>query len=244
MSLNIGEALQEGLGRTASKVGLVLVVVWGVFNALNLLAYNSMMAGLLDGLPAQPTMLGPSLEVSPTIAGVAVLVLYVASFVVLAGALRTFVTDETETIPGEYLTRNLGWMIANLFVGYIVFFVALWIGFLLLFVPGIILLVGLYFWFVLVVVEDQSFVEAFRNSWAMTKGDRWSVFGLGVIVMVVDSTLYGVLFAVAFVVSPWVLLIGYATILAIFGIFTLATTARAYVQLGGDEPAERDAAAA
>ena len=231
MSLNIGDALQEGIARSVSRVGIVLAVLWGVLGALNLLAYNSMMAALTAGMPSQPTMIGPSLDVSATIAGVVVFVLYLASFVVMAAALRTFVTDETRTIHRAYLTRNLGWMILNLFVGYLVFFVAIWIGFVALFVPGVFLMVSLYFWFVLVVVEDQNFVEAFRNSWALARGNRWSLLGLGLIVLVPGSILYGVLFVVAFATPPWVGLVVYAAILAVFGVFSVATTARAYVQL-------------
>lgn len=245
MSLNIGRALQEGVGRAISRVGLVLVVVWGVLGALNLLAYNSLMASIVPDVSNQPAaMIGPSLDVSPAVAGVAVLVLYLASFVVMAAALRTFVTDETGTIPGEYLTRNLGWMVLNLFVGYLVFLLAIWIGFLLLFVPGIFLMVSLYFWFVLVVVEDQNFVEAFRNSWTLAKGNRWSLLGLGVIVAAVASVMIGGPMILAFLLTPWTVLVVYTVTTAVYGVFALATTARAYVQLAAEKPTGGTAAAA
>ena len=170
--------------------------------------------------------------------------LYVLSVVAMAAALRTFVTEETGTIAGEYLTRNLGWMLLNLIVGYVVFVIALWVGFLLLFVPGLFLLVSLYFWFVLVVVEDQNFVEAFQNSWALVKGSRWKLLGLGIIVMVVAWVLIGVPFLLVSVLSPWIFLAVYAVTGAIYGVFAVATTARAYVQLSAEASVEESTAAA
>jgi len=245
MSLNIGRALQEGIARTLSRAGLLLTVAWFVLGLLNQLAYNSAIAGVLPDVPNQPmATLGPTLPLSPTAAGAVVFVLYLGSFVVVAAALRTFVTGETGTVPGEYVTRNLGWMLVNYFVGYLVFAVALWVGFLLLVVPGLILLVSLYFWYVLVAVEDQNFVEAFRNSWSLSVGNRWQLLGLGLIVMVVGSVFYGVLFLLDSVLSPWITLVAFSVVLAVFGVFSAATTARAYVQLAEDDASGESAAIA
>ena len=245
MSLNIGRALQEGIARTISQAGLLLAVAWFVLGLVNQLAYNSALAGVLPDVPNQPmATLGPTLPLSPPVAGAVVFLMYLASFVLVATALRTFVTDETRTVPGEYVTRNLGWMLANYFVGYLVFAVALWVGFLLLVVPGLLLLVSLYFWYVLVAVEDQNFVEAFRNSWSLAVGNRWQLLGLGLIVVVAGAVLYGVLFVVGSVLSPWTTLVAYAVVLAVFGVFSAATTARAYVQLADVEASGESAAVA
>lgn len=245
MSLNIGRALQEGIARTVARNGLLLVAVMGVIGAVNTLAYNSAMASVFSDLPDGPAaMLGPTLPISPTVAGVATAVLYLATFVLTAVALRTFVTDETRRIPREYVTRNLGWFLVNYVVGYVVFLVAVVIGSALLFVPGIFLLVSLYFWFVLVAVEDQNFVAAFRNSWSLTRGHRWSLLGLGLTVMVVGMVVYGVLFGVALVTPPTIVLLVYAIVGAALGVFVFATTARAYVQLTEEDAAFEAAAVA
>ena len=243
MSSNVGRALQEGIVRTVEPNGRLFVVVMTVTSAPNVLTYRSAVASVIPAPPDRRiAVFGPALPISPLVAGAAIVFLYIASFVVTAAALRTFVTDETGTILREYVTRNLGWFLVNYVVGYVVFLVAVWIGAILLVVPGIFLLVSRYFWFVLVAVEDQNFVEAFRNSWALAKGNWWQLAGLRLIVLVVGAILYGVLFALAFVTSPWITLFVFAVVVAAFGVFSLATTARAYVQLeGGRSTGERAA---
>lgn len=244
MSLNIGRALQDGVERTVSRNGLVLAVVWLALGAVNQLTYNSAIRGFLPEASRQPGLLGPSLPMSAGVAAVLLFFLYLASFVVTAVALRTFVSEETQRIPREYVTRNLGWFLVNYFVGYVVFLIVVWIGTILLIVPGIFLLVSLYFWIVFVAVEDQNFVEAFRNAWDLASGNRLSLFGLGVVVSAVGMVLYGVLFFVTFAVSPWVSLVGFSVVVAAIGVFTMATTARAYVLLQTEEGAADESAVA
>lgn len=244
MSLNVGEALQEGVGRTVSRVGALLVAAWAVLGALNLLAYNSALLAVVPDVSGETAVtLGPALPISPLVAGVVSFVLYLVSFVFVAAALRTFVADETPRLAREYVTHNVAWMLVNLLVGYVVFFVVVWVGFLLLFVPGIFLLVSLYFWFVDVVVEDQNFVSAFRNSWALAKGDRWSLLALGVIAMAIASVLVGGPYLLAFVLPPWAFLAVYSVATGVYGVFGLATTARAYVQLAAEGRAGEPAVA-
>lgn len=238
MSLNIGRALQEGIARTVARNGLLLAVLMAVSTALSLVAYRSAIESLVPDTAGQPVVVfGPALPLSPTVAGAATLLLYLVSFVLVVAGLRTFVTDETRTIPGEHFTRRLVWALVNYVVGYVVFFLAIWIGFILLVVPGLFLLVSLFFWYVFVAVEDENFWRAFRSSWELTRGNRWSLLGLGVIVMVAGSVLYGVLFFVALAASPWVSLVVYAVFGAVFAVFSIATTARAYVQLADDSAA-------
>ena len=231
MSIDIGQSLQEGLTRAVSPNGLGLIVVWAVLGVFSQLANNSLMAALYAGLPVDPTVIGPSLDVSPMAAGLGMLVVYLVSFVVMAGALRTFVTDERRSIPMAHFTHNLGWMLLNLVVGFIVFYLGVTIGFVLLVVPGIFLLVSLFFWYVLVIVEDQNFYEAFQNSWTLTKGNRWSLLGIGVIVIFGGSILMGIPLALSFALSEWAGLVLMVVTTSVFGVVSLAITARVYVQV-------------
>lgn len=245
MSLQIGRALHDGIVRTFARNGLLLVAVMLVLGALNLLAYNSLVSGFVPDVPNQPTMpLEPTLPISPAVAGVALAVLYLVTFVVTAVALRTFVGEETRTIPREYVTRNLGWFLLNYVVGNVVFTVVVTIGFVFLVIPGVFLMVSLYFWIVYVAVEDENFVTAFRDSWRLTRGNRWSLLGLGLVVVAGGTVLFGVLFVAALVLPAWGTMLLYAAILAVYGVFGFATAARAYVQLTGDEPEVATAAAA
>lgn len=235
MTVSVEQSLKEGFRRTISRNGLLLIVVWALVGSLSLLAYNSWFASLFSSFPSQPMLIGPTLDISPLFAGVATVVLYLVSFVVMAGALRTFVTDERRTLPGNHFTRNIGWMLVNLIVGYILFFLVLWIGFLLLIVPGIFLLVSLFFWYVIVVVEDRTFYKAFRESWALAKGNRWSLLGIGLVVTVVGWVLMGIPMGLSFALSPWVAWVLLGVSVSVFGVFSMATTARVYVQLTAAE---------
>lgn len=82
-----------------------------------------------------------------------------------------------------------------LFAATILFVLGLWVGMIFLFVPGVILGV---MWIVTmpVVVDDTSNVfRAFGKSRALTRGNRWRIFGLLLIVMVLLLIAEGVLVA-------------------------------------------------
>ncbi|MGB3624659.1 MAG: glycerophosphoryl diester phosphodiesterase membrane domain-containing protein [Henriciella sp.] len=73
--------------------------------------------------------------------------------------------------------------------------IGLSIGFMLLFIPGLILLT---YWAVTVpsfVIEDTGIIGAFERSAELTKGQRWRIFGLMVLVWVVYMII-GALFSV------------------------------------------------
>jgi uncharacterized membrane protein len=58
------------------------------------------------------------------------------------------------------------------------------LGFVLLFIPGIILAVGLALAIPTVVLEPRSPSAALSRSWELTRGSRWRVFGLGVTLLI------------------------------------------------------------
>mgnify|MGYP000067648217 CR=1 FL=1 len=237
MSLNIGQSLQEGLARTIASNGLVLTAVMAALTAVTMTFYNTAFLALFPAGTVPPSaMFGPTLPISPVMAAVITALLYLVTIVVVAAALRTFVSEDTRSLPAGRFTRNLPLLLANLVIGYILFFLALWIGFLLLILPGVWALVNLYFWFVIVTVEDEPFWTAFQRSYEIAKGNRWSLLGLGLIVMAVGAVIYGVLFAVTWAGSPWLTLVVYGVLGAVYSIFSLATTARAYVQISDEAP--------
>jgi uncharacterized membrane protein len=59
--------------------------------------------------------------------------------------------------------------------------IALFIGFICLIVPGIILAVGLAFVPYLVVERGLGPIEAMKESWRITKGHKWNLFLLGLV---------------------------------------------------------------
>lgn len=242
MSVDIGQAVQEGGKRTIARNGLYLVAIVWVLNVLNGLFGNTIARDVMGEVPGggfgAPPM-GPTLGLSPGLAGVLSFVVGLVMAVVVAGVIRTFVTDETEALPPETFTRNLLWMLVNLVIGGIVFGIVVGIGFVLLVVPGIFLLVSLVFWNVYVVVEDENFVEGFKRSWDLTGGNRLMLFVLGVVVLIIYAVVGGVFGGVGGIAGGFVGLAITQIGAAFATVFGLATLARTYVQL-----TEGDAAAA
>jgi hypothetical protein len=126
--------------------------------------------------------------------------MFLASLVAGAIVRVTIVSAEGETASfGESVLAGLAKALP-LFGLSVLMAIALALGFLLLLVPGVILLV---MWSVAspaVVAEDVGVLEAFGRSRHLTKGARWRVFGLGVLVLVIFWILAAVV-GVAFVVS-------------------------------------------
>lgn len=239
MSLDIGSALVDGAKRTFKRNGLIIAGLVFIVSILSSVFSNTLIQAMTDEgiIPAEymTESLPMALGLSSTVSGIALFLTMIASAMIGIAALRTFVSSETETIPREYFTRNLGLALVNLFVGGIAFAIALTIGFMAFIIPGFFLLVSLYFWNVFVIVEDQNFIEAFKSSWNLTKGQRFELFGLGVIV-VVGAAIVGALFGA---IGIAIELLAGTTASTIFGqipnaflsAFSVATVAQAYNQL-------------
>ena len=78
-------------------------------------------------------------------------------------------------------------------VGSILLSIAVAIGFTLLIVPGIILILMWWVYIPAVVVESKGIIEAFGRSRELTRGRRWHILGLIVVIAIL-------LIAVSFVV--------------------------------------------
>jgi len=79
----------------------------------------------------------------------------------------------------------------------ILFGIGAGIGFILLIVPGLILVT---FWAVgapAIVVEHSGAIDAFGRSWRLVRGDAWSVFGTLVVVLLIVVVVGAVLGAIA-----------------------------------------------
>ena len=91
---------------------------------------------------------------------------------------RPIVAREALSRSAPYLSRIL---VCTLLLGLVVF-----VGFLLLVIPGIILAVGLSLAVPVVVLEPQTSASAaLSRSWELTRGFRWRIFGLGITLFVI-----------------------------------------------------------
>jgi hypothetical protein len=244
MPINIETALRRGINRTVARNGLLLAAVIYVVSTVNAIVGLGVQRWVANrsvlpmGAPLSRGMdAGVSREVGaalfaipPAVGAVVSLLAGLATIVLTVGALRTFVSDETERLPSEHFTRNMVWPGLNFLVGTIVFGVLVAFGFVLLVVPGIFLLVALAFWTVYVAVEDKNFVTAMQDSWGLTRGHRLRLFILGVavaVVAIVVSAVFGVAGLVGGAIGVIVTQIGSA----LTTVFTLATLAAVYEQL-------------
>ncbi|MFB6203760.1 MAG: hypothetical protein ABEK01_04695 [Candidatus Nanohaloarchaea archaeon] len=239
MSLDIGEVLQEGFDRTLEKNGLMFAGLFYVTSLLSAVASDTLMKGMefstmYQGQMQQATY--PLAAGSAALGGVLALVGSLVSALIGVAALRTFTSSETETIPTEYFTDNILFVLGNLIVGGIAFAVMVGFGFLLLVIPGLFLLVSLYFWNVIVIVERSNFIDAMQESWNMTSGNRLKLFLLGAVVLIGTGIFTSILsMPINLVLGPSPV----ASILALIpgaltAVFSSATTASAYKQLKED----------
>ena len=239
MALDIGSAITDGAKRTFKKNGLIIAGIFFAISILSTVASSSLIQAFIDEgvIPSEYAVaeVPLALGISSTASGILLAATFVLSAVFALASLRTLVSSETETIPVEYFTRNIGWALLNLLVGGIAFSIALLFGLAAFIIPGLFILVSLYFWNVFVIVEDQNFIEAFKSSWNLTEGNRLELFGLGVIVVFI-----ALLASLAGNIVSWIFqLIGVPGVSMIVELipnsfvstFSIATLAQAYNQL-------------
>ena len=229
MPVSVTGILREGIARSVARNGLVLMGVLFVLSAIN---------GLVGAGAAQEARVssgaGPLVSVPGVLAALFSLLTGLATLLVTLAAIRIFVSDETRRVPREALTRNGLRAVLNYVVGSVVFGVIVLLGLVALVIPGLFLLVTLAFWAVSVAVEDKNFLAGFRRSWALTRGHRLRLFGLGLVV-VLSTTVVSVVLSLGGlfggVLGSILLAVGSAAGGAITTVFTFAVLAVAYNRL-------------
>ncbi|MDY6769623.1 MAG: hypothetical protein SVU88_01485 [Candidatus Nanohaloarchaea archaeon] len=227
MSLAVGEAIQEGVERTLARNGLLFAAAFFLLNLV------TAFMGMRGSTPAQaatgaPLAAVPGNAVTAAVIGV---VMSLASLAISIAALRVFVTDETEAVPDAAWKEDIGSALLHTVVGGVIFGAVVAVGFLLFVVPGVYLMLSLFFWTLYVAVEDESFYEAFQSTWELTKGHKWQLLALIIGIVAVNIVLGLVGMATSFVFPRIAGLLVMQALSAIGGVFALAVQARAYTQL-------------
>lgn len=255
MSLDISKALSDGFSRTFERNGLLLMLVFLAFGAVNAVAGQTLSAAAarfvrqqLEQLPpgamagptgsAGPAGAFPGAEQTPLalpipLPAALVVVLFVALLAeaVRIVAVRTLVSDETERIPESFVSRNIVMATLNGFVGGIVVLILVGVGLLFLVVPGVFLAISFFFVRQEIAVEDQNFVDALSASWELTSGNRLGLFGLALVLVVIGLVVSAVAGAVGFA-GIAILTTAVTTVVgAVTTVFSVAVAARAYDQL-------------
>ncbi len=108
-----------------------------------------------------------------------------------------FVDKKKPQLSDLFYTKSLlNFFLVNLIKGFIVF-----IGLILLVIPGIIFSIKLQFAEYLVIDKNKSVVDALNGSWEMTKGVKWNLFLFGILLFLINVLgfvllLVGLLFTV------------------------------------------------
>ena len=104
-------------------------------------------------------------------------------------AVRAFANDELDGVPRALAVRRLPIATAYGFVAVILIYLAIVIvsalTFFLLFVPALFVYLGLLFVRQEIAVSDKGPIQAISGSWGLVKGNRWTVLGLAVVLLVV-----------------------------------------------------------
>ncbi len=233
MALNVADAIDTGFAWLRTRAGMSFMALFFVVSVLQQVVSRAALAELVPMMAGQAAPVQPLVPLPLPVAGVLWLALIAASVVVTVGAVRAAVHRDSDRMPRERFTDRIGWTVLNLVVGGLVFAVVVGIGLVLLVLPGIYLLVALLFWNIIVIVEGTSFIEAMQRSWDMTRGDRLTVFGLGVLLVVITAIIGAVVSIPTLLGSG---MGGVGTVLAQAGsavttVLTLSVLAAAYNQL-------------
>jgi hypothetical protein len=199
--LDIGATLSQAFSTYGSQAGVLLPVAFGLF--LIVAVVNAILAGSLILLPL-------ALAVS-VVAGT----LYQGMVV----GLVSDVQDGRRDSSVEDLVRSTGPVVLPLIGAGILAGLGIGIGFLLLIVPGLILLT---IWSVIapvIVVERAGVIEAFGRSRELVRGNGWQVFGVIVAVFLIVAVVQAILGAIGSGIS------GSLGVLIVFNVISSTVTA-------------------
>jgi hypothetical protein len=244
MTLQLGRAIGDGIKRVLTPTGGILLVV---FLALQLLTQASINTAVISFFPEGPAgeieaALGLTLPVSGTVAsGLFVGAVIVSSvyFVVLSRAL-TRPTVELSSFPSDLYTRRMGRATLSMFIGGFVVGLAIMIGFVFLFLPGIFLAISFLFFTFAVGVEDRGIISALKRSWGLSRGNRLKLAVLVILGGVIGfmSGIVGTLFDIANSAIVGELIVN--TLNSILFVLLYGMIAAAYLQMQGDNPERVD----
>lgn len=250
MSLQIGAALKGGLDLIVSRTGAMLLVTYLALYAVYQTAFNGLARALYEraGFEEAAAGLQPAIDAPVAVTGAFVGACLLIMTYLTVVAVRTFVAGERESVPRDALTGGVVFAVLNLLVGGLVLSVLTTIGFVLLVVPGLFLLVSFLFMTMYVAVENENFVTAMRHSWGLTRGERFAVFGLLLVVMAIGFAVGLVVGIAGFVgvlagVDQAAIGIANVVVVAPVTLYNLAVLSNAFNQLRADEPDEPGAGA-
>ena len=201
MSLDIGEAIENGLERALNRNSAILMGLFFVVSIISQVFGDTVMRNLIEEGNFGPEFseiisqfsiseLAPlALGLSTEVAMAGSILLSFLSVLITVGAVRAFLDDGELNIEASYFTDNILWVLANVVAGAVVFSLVLAAGFTAFIIPGVFLFVSLFFWSFYVIDQDLNFFEALKSAWRDTKGNRFMTLALLFIVFIGNAVL-------------------------------------------------------
>ncbi|WP_188877099.1 hypothetical protein [Halarchaeum nitratireducens] len=236
MSLNIGSSLTGGLRRVATRNGALIVLAYAAIGLVWQVALYSLLATQLPRDAATEATALPSIDAPLSVVALVAVLAFVALQYLTIVAVRVFVGGDSRSIPGEYYRRNAVGAFVNTVIGGLVYGILVAIGTVLLIVPGIIAYVAFCFTIFYVIVDDENFVAALRDSWRLTRGNWLRLFVVLFILFVVVGIVGAIVSVVAAAVVTAAAGASAGTVVSgvlvlPFSIITIGVLAEAFVQL-------------
>ncbi|MFB6224614.1 MAG: hypothetical protein ABEH86_13205 [Haloarcula sp.] len=175
MALQIGTAFQDGIDELLSERGALFAGAFIVYGLLNAVVWASLSQGLTELLLAQfpseaqvnqAAMAGGTplaLDLPLAVAGIGALALFVVNEALSIVAIRAFASDDRDPIP-DNVGRRLGKTVAIAIAAGILTGIATAIGFVLLIIPGLVLIVLFFFVRQEIALNDSGIIESISNS--------------------------------------------------------------------------------
>ncbi|WP_202932549.1 hypothetical protein [Halorussus salinus] len=236
--------MSYGVDKLATRGGATLVAAYVLFQVVTQVVFQSLFIEAFDSVldSGQLSQSYPlALELPMTVSAVFTAALVLAGTALGIVAMRALYAD-IDAVPTADHTRRLARTVGVVLVVGILVFVATFVGFVFLVLPGLFLAVSFVFAALVAAVEDAGVGASFKRSWELASGNRLRLFALGVVVAIA-SGIVGAVGGLFGVVDPLVgaLLTGATTGLA--SVFNAAALVGAYRQLVNEDGVAASAAA-
>lgn len=249
MAFEVRTVLGEGLTRTFSRGGLILLVAAYLINIVSQVGLSSLVLDtwieLWDDLVEQfpefqdmvddPQDLLPlALDIPDALALAIVAGGIVVLMVVIGAGLRAFHASETAEIPLETAIDNIAWVGVNLLIGLIIFSILWMVGLVLFIIPGILVWVTLIYFLPAVAIEGRSFIGAMTRSWRLTRGSWLSIFLLFLayfFIVVGVNIAFGLVNSFVYILSPLLGQLMELLVMSLLLVYLLAILAVSYTEM-------------
>lgn len=182
MTLRLTDAAADGFRRVLTRTGGVLLALLLATQLVVTVSANSLLSGVVP--PGATSTVGLTLPVGDTVAGVLLLGAFVFTSVYFVLVSRALVRPHSQlsSFPSELYTRRIGRATLSTFLGGVVVFLAVVIGFAFLILPGLFLAASFLFFIFAVGVEDRGVLGGLGRSWDLSRGNRLRLVALAAVI--------------------------------------------------------------